>query len=103
MQIESSREEVIKYSYTCDLCGRGPISQRICSICGRDICSTCTKFDPRDTGDYPAKYCDNCFQIGKKYLEQIRIEEEKFDKKVEELEQKWRDEALCQTNKENIR
>jgi hypothetical protein len=94
MRIEAGKEEVIKYSYICDICGNETSHHRICSICSRDICSDCTKFDPRDTGDYPEKYCDSCFNIGKKYLDQISIEEEKYDVIIENLEQEWRDEAI---------
>jgi len=94
MKVETGKEEVIKYSYRCDLCGKEAAHHRTCGICGRDICSDCTKFDPRDTGDYPEKYCVPCFQIGQKYLDQISSEEEKYDVIVENLEQEWRDEAI---------
>ena len=93
MRIEAGKEEIIKYSYICDLCGKETGYHRVCSICGRDICSSCTKFDPRDMGDYPEKYCESCFNIGQKYLGQISAEEEKCDVIVENLEQEWRDEA----------
>lgn len=94
MRIEGGKEEIIKYSYICDLCGKETGYHRICNICGRDICSSCTKFDPRDMGDYPDKYCEPCFKIGQKYLDQISAEEDKYDKIVENLEQEWRDEAI---------
>lgn len=94
MRIGTGKEEVIKYSYICDLCGKGTEHHRVCSICGRDICSSCTKFDPRDMGDYPEKYCDSCFNIGRKYLDRISTEQEKFDVLIEEIEQEWRDEAI---------
>ena len=94
MRIEAGKEEIIKYSYVCDLCGKGTGHHRVCGICGIDICSSCTKFDPRDMGDYPEKYCESCFQIGQKYLDQISSEEEKCDAIVENLEQEWRDEAI---------
>lgn len=55
--------------------------------------------DPRDTGDYPRKYCIDCFKIGEKYLGQIKAEEEeeeeeKFELFEEELEQKWKYDAI---------
>ena len=99
MRIERGKIEIIEYSYKCDLCGKETISSRICSICGRNICSSCTKFDPRDIGDYPTKYCLSCFEVGEKYLDQIVNEEKRLDKIVEELEQKWKDEAIKQLNK----
>lgn len=94
MRIEAGKEEIIIYSHRCDVCGKEPISRMTCSICGRDICYDCTRFNPREMGDYPTKYCISCFKVGEKYLEQTRIENEKFDNIVEELEQKWRDDAI---------
>lgn len=94
MRIEAGKEEIIKYSYVCDICGKGTEHHRICSICGRDLCSSCTKFDPRDMGDYPEKFCDQCFNIGRKYLDRFSVEQEKFDTLIEEIEQEWRDEAI---------
>lgn len=94
MQIESGKEEIIKYCYRCDLCGKDSLDRRTCNICGRDICSDCTKFEPRDVGVYPSKYCPDCFNIGKKYLDLISREQEKFDATVERLEREWREEAI---------
>ena len=95
MKVEAGKEEIVTYSYVCDLCGKGSSHRRTCGICGRDICSGCTKFDPRDTGDYPEKYCSKCFDVGQKYLEKIVAEQEKFDALIEDLEQDWRDEAVA--------
>lgn len=94
MRIEAGKEEITKYSYICDICGKGTTYHRVCSICGRDSCFSCTKFDPRDIGDYPSLYCIHCFEIGKKYLDRISVEQEKFDALIEEIEQEWRDEAI---------
>lgn len=94
MQIEVSKEEITKYLYRCDICGKDSVHRRVCSICGRDICYDCTRFEPRDMGDYPAKYCIECFDIGKKYLDKISVEQEKFDATVEKLENEWRCEAI---------
>ncbi len=33
MKIEAGKEEVIKYSYICDICGKGTEHHRVCSIC----------------------------------------------------------------------
>lgn len=99
MRIETGKEEIkiIKYSYKCDICGKETTSRRNCSICSKDICTDCTRYDPRDMGDYPEKYCAYCFNIGEKYLEQIRIEEESCSNRIEELEKQWRDEATEKT------
>lgn len=98
MKIDAGKEEIIKYVYRCDLCENETIHHRTCSICGRDICPACTRFDPRDRGDYSEKYCDICFNIGGKYLEQMSKEEEKYDAIIENLEQEWRDEAIKAVN-----
>lgn len=92
MRIETGK--IIKYSYVCDLCGKGTEHHRVCGICGRDLCSSCTKFGPRDMGDYPDKFCSQCLDVGQKYLDRISVEQEKFDAIVEDLEQEWRDEAI---------
>lgn len=94
MQIEAGKEEITKYFYRCDLCGKDSAHRRTCSICGRDMCHDCTRFEPRDIGDYPSRYCRDCFNVGGKYLDQISIEQEKFDVTVENLEKEWRDEAI---------
>lgn len=94
LRIEAGREEVIQYAYICDLCKKGYRHGSVCSICGRDICTNCTKFDPRDMGDYPSKYCNECFDIGEKYLERISVEEEKHETVIATIEEEWRDEAI---------
>ncbi len=94
MRIIAGKEEIINYSYKCDICGKTSSHRATCSICGRDICYDCTKFDPRDTWDYPEKYCNSCFNIGQKYFHLINIEQERFDALIEKIEQEWKDEAI---------
>lgn len=94
MRIEKYKEEVITYAYICDSCGKESSHRRVCSICNRDICYKCINFDPRDIGDYSEKFCADCFQIGKPYLEKMSVEEEKFGAIIKEIEQDWRDEAI---------
>lgn len=94
MIIEVGKEEVVQYNYGCDLCENVSSYQITCSICDRDICHNCTKFDPRDIEEYPRRYCNHCFSVGHKYLGIISREQEKFDVLVEGLEQEWRDEAI---------
>lgn len=102
MKIEAGKEEIIKYCYRCDLCGKDSSHRRTCSICGRDMCSDCTRFEPRDViGDYPSRYCSDCFNIGKKYLDIISTEQEKFDATVERLENEWREEATKSVKNRN--
>jgi len=93
MRIDDDKEST-KYSYICDICGKGYSNNRTCSICNADICHGCTRLDPRSIGDYPEKFCIDCFNVGKKYLDLICIEQEKFDVLVENLEQEWRGEAI---------
>lgn len=100
VRIEAGIEEVIQYAYICDLCKKGYKHGSVCSICDRDICISCTKFDPRDMGDYPSMYCNDCFAIGEKYIDRINAEEEKHSTVIEKIEQEWKDEALKATNDE---
>ena len=34
-----------------------------CTLCNRDVCQQHTRRDPRDWGDYPARYCDICYRL----------------------------------------
>ena len=99
LQVVSNKKVVIEYTYKCDICGRESKSQKTCNICGRDICHSCIRTDPRDIGDYPARYCPDCFNIGKKYLAKIAAEEEKHEAVIEEIEKNWKDEALMLLHK----
>ncbi len=82
------------YSYVCDFCNTEVSTNRVCSICGKNICYEHSNYDPREYGDYPTKYCDVCFNIGKKYLKQMDLERDKYDIIIEKLENDWKNEAV---------
>ncbi len=102
MKVEVDREETIRFAYQCDLCGKISTHKRFCCICSRDICSDCTKFDPRSYGDCPDKYCLDCFKIGEKYIDRMNEEEKRHDSVIEEIDQEWRDEAMKAFNSKKI-
>ncbi len=104
MRIEAGKEDVIEYSYICDLCKKSYRYGSHCSICCRDICTSCTKFDPRDTGGHLSTYCNDCFAIGEKYIDRINAEEEKHETFIATIEEEWKDEALkaVKNNKQKI-
>ncbi len=66
---------------------------RTCFICGRDICEDCTVHDDRTFGDYPTKYCKECWDIGEEYRNKMRDLQIECDEKTENLEIGWRNKA----------
>lgn len=79
---------------TCDICGEKMSRQKTCHLCGRDICEKCGIYDPNDMGDYPTRYCKECWEIGEYYREKISILQIEFDEKVEILNIGWKNEAI---------
>lgn len=102
MEVEIDREdtttEMMKFVYSCDLCGKISRHRRICSICNRDICSSCTFFDPRCIEDYRDMYCESCFNIGEEYFRRMEEERKKFDIVIEEIEKEWKEKAIEAAN-----
>lgn len=98
MKIEVGREGTIEHMYQCDLCGRASVNRITCSICDRDICPSCTFFDPGWMGDSTDKYCESCFNIGKEYFKRMEEEQEKFDTLMEKIEQEWKNKAIEAAN-----
>ena len=94
MKIKKEERKVEVYSYVCDFCNTEVSTNRVCSICGKNICYEHSNYDPREYGDYPTKYCGDCFNVGKKYLKQIENEENKHNIIIEKLENNWIDEAI---------
>lgn len=64
-----------------------------CIICDRDICKRHTVPDPDDNGDYPDQWCTICNQF---YYQKRRAIEQKYDKQIEELLKKVKEESLEQ-------
>jgi len=86
---------------SCDMCG-GDVTNtrecpaRECCMCEKDICGHCTVFDERDHGDYPARFCEACWDLGRPYREEQRLVEEWAEARVVATEKGW-DEA-CRTD-----
>lgn len=105
MKLKVGRENSIDNTYQCDICGEVSVYKVTCSICGRDMCSSCTFFDTGCFGNYTDKYCESCFNIGKEYFDRFKKEREKFDTIMEKIEREWKDraiEAATQQKKQNI-
>jgi hypothetical protein len=95
---EKRIREISEDHYFCDLCGKGMRYYGTCSMCGRDICKKCTEYDERDNGDYPNKYCKECWEIGRIFRELEEIVRNEFEMKLEEMleeiQKQWISEAI---------
>lgn len=83
----------------CDVCGNAVTNTfacpaRQCCMCRHDICHECTVFDDRETGDYPARYCENCWYVGGPFREQQRAAEKQCDKAIDEADMEWAEACL---------
>lgn len=96
-ETEVTKKYVVE-EYYCDECGKPAKNSwgnpYICCVCKRHFCDDHIVFDNRDSGDYPNKYCNHCWDIGKRYRDDIvKIDDEcceRIDKKNEE----WYQEAI---------
>lgn len=53
----------------CDFCyiqKRDDTKIYTCTLCKRDICYSHLRYDPEESGDYPDRYCDICYEL--KYI-----------------------------------
>jgi len=79
--------------YYCDICEK--IAKNKCYLCGIDICNKHTVFDDRCSGDYPDKYCENCWNIGEKYRKKIQEIEDEAYEKIGQEDENWKEEAVA--------
>jgi len=84
-----------KTEVTCDFCDKswigGGYSNNCCQICGADVCSEHRHVEIDQCSDYNDTYCLRCWnEIGEKYRNMIRKEEEK----IESLKEEWHKEAI---------
>lgn len=84
----STKTQKIK-EYFCDECGKRTGFNNICIMCKKYLCSKCIVFDDRDYGDYPDRYCQKCWEIGRPYRLKIAELEQECDEKIEELQNNW--------------
>jgi hypothetical protein len=101
-----------KYNETkcyCDFCFLDNIKKEVeydpkCYICDINICREHTVFDPDDYGDYPTKYCTNCWKIGEPYRIRMKDLEDRADEEIEKESKLWQKaakEKLQQLYKKN--
>ena len=94
---------VKRYTYICDSCGKDSKDNRflrICYICGRQICRDCTNWFEADSNllspnwhsDYPDSVCDECWDRGKTFREQIQTIRDKSDQEEIDLWSAWKKE-----------
>lgn len=95
--MEVNRKVQIKIPhYECDVCGKNVKNQKICLICGRDLCPSCRYDDYSFGGDYPDIYCKHCWIIGEPYRKQIELVENEAELKTEQETKAWHN--LCKKN-----
>ena len=102
---------IVKYTRVCDFCkGVSPEGEKLhylrkrvqpCLICGRDVCRMCGGAYDSDylepdhyIGDYPSYVCNECWEIGKKYIAQILELRNVEEKLMDEWEEKAKAKAL---------
>ena len=59
------------------------------------MCRKHTILDPDDYGDYPDRYCFDCWEIGKEHREKIFSIQFEADQKKNEEERKWTEKAIA--------
>lgn len=98
MKVEKEEVRKVKITeYYCDECGEEASDSfgnpYICKICYKNFCNKHIVRDDRHWGDYPDKYCQNCWDIGKKYMDKIKEIDLKSEEDMEEQEALWYKEA----------
>ena len=82
--------------YVCDECFKTVSDKRLwpCVVCGKLICFDCYIPDERDPGDYPDKYCQNCWDVGQPYRKRMVQLQDICDEAIEKLEETWKNNAI---------
>lgn len=85
MSKELKKREIDDWRYYCDICGKESRRGK-CHWCNRDLCGDHALLDPTHSGDYPDRYCPDCFPVAMPLLSEratrlFEVEEE-FDKKI---------------------
>jgi len=86
IQVESSE-------IYCDVCEKKwtDFFKYNCSQCGRDLCGKCAKWHPYQDGDYPEKFCPECWKICEPFIQKIREKEQEHDEEIDNIEQEMRE------------
>jgi len=95
--MKKEREITKKYmveEYYCDVCG-DKAEPYVCCVCNRHLCDKHTyhHYD-KWGGDYADLYCYHCWNIGKKYREEIEKIESKCDDEKDKKNEEWYKEAI---------
>lgn len=91
VKIQTESTECHKY---CDICG-AEIGKDLactaarCQICRKDLCKKCIGTEKDTVGDYRDVWCIACWEIGKKYIPDIR----ELERKTIVLYNAWYDEC----------
>ena len=94
------KEESRTYTVSvCDFCGVESWHRvKGCSMCKRDICSQCAIFTDSEClkegsfwGDYPDYYCEQCWEIGKPFIEKIHNIRNEAEEKEGAIMNEWRE------------
>lgn len=59
-------KEIEKTVKICDVCKQQRQFLGKCVVCDRDVCLSCSKYDPYELGDYPDRHCPICYNL--KYI-----------------------------------
>ncbi len=103
IKLPARKETYIKKTvYVCDICNQESQNTLLrCYLCERHICSRyskngCFKFDSDDyISDYPNKYCNHCYKLKfEKYRKEYLDIKDEYNKKLDMLEQKIKQESL---------
>ena len=100
-EIEVTKKEK-QIEYFCDLCGNKysfMYTQRSCSVCGRDVCSSCSILTDDMTEeevctDYPSRICNHCWNDLKEFRTELTELLDDFESKKIALYAKWKEESL---------
>ncbi len=96
-------KKVRRSKTVCDFCEKVALAR--CCLCKRDTCyglrSSHARSDPRDYGDYPARYCPECYALkfegyfDKEYNKMQRrheMEEEELERRIVAVALKFKEE-----------
>jgi len=82
-KIPAQKARVIeKQVFVCDFCEKQS-HLTSCSICRRDVCTSCGDYDFGSISDFPDRYCPTCYELRfKKYGKQLdKIEKDAWKAK----------------------
>ena len=96
MAVNTITEEVVAHTkqvtvITCDVCSTR-LGGRFykCYMCSKDLCYHHTVYDNRDSGDYPDKYCQPCWDIGESYRLMEAEAADRYYDELDKIHQQWK-------------